>query len=155
MNIYNKFNQTKLKLTIILAVTLALSACKEDQQEITTIQGEATYQAKVVKHEIHLDYLNCYPLSKDDKKQCVKILNKQYAKNHLSDSHYLQFFQYEAEKLGFKHFLNNADKNCEKVSYGPEFEPEKQAYLVKCKPDQQYFMTFNYQTKTWCLIDEK
>ena len=63
-------------------------------------------------------------------------------------------FQYEAEKLGFKHFLNDAGKNCNSVNYDPEYDHEQEAYLVKYADDISYHMQFDYQNKLWRLKDE-
>jgi hypothetical protein len=69
-------------------------------------------------------------------------------------AHYIQFFQFESEKLGFKQFLNNLNLPCDSINDGPLFVESKQAYLVKCKPNHQYYMQFDYSNNEWKLIKE-
>ena len=141
------------KALIALLVAISILACKE-RPDLTTSEGRGKYYATVVKREIQAEYFNCYPLNKSDKKQCIQELNKKYLKEHLSDIVYLTSFQYEAEKLGFKHFLNGVDKECESVNYGPEYDHKEEAYLVKCMDDKIYYMEFDYQNRLWKLKDE-
>ena len=84
---YTYFTKSNNTLTTILlaAVATSTSAYKELPDE-----GKGQYYANAVKHEIHAEYLNCYPLSsKEDKKQCTQELNKKYLKKHLSDTAYV------------------------------------------------------------------
>ena len=139
------------KLLLISTLSLSLIACTE--QSNPSSQERAALYASRVKHEIHNQYLNCYPLSSDNKKQCVKKLSEQYLKKHLSDSKYVKSFQYEAEKLGFRNFLKTQGLPCESINDGPEFDYDKSAYLVKCTNAKNYYMQFDYQQKTWIIVD--
>jgi hypothetical protein len=81
-------------------------------------------------------YLACYALNPVAKRECLNSL------------------VFEAEKLGFKQFLNNLNLTCAGIENGPEFIEEKKAYLILCSPNHQYFMQFNYDTFEWKLIEE-
>ena len=139
--------------TTFLALALSLSACSEEAD--TSSESKGKHYANAVKHAIHAEYLACYPLSKNDKKQCVNNLADDYLKNKRQDKSCVQAFQYEAEKLGFRNFLKQQGLPCERVDYGAEFDPEKEAYLVKCTSSEQYYMQFDYKEKQWNLLDEE
>lgn len=111
--------------SLLLVVALSIAAC--------------SIQAKTAASEDKIagKYLNCYALDSKLKQQCIEDL------------------YFEAEKLGFKQFLNNLNLPCERINDGPEFIEEKQAYLVKCQPNHQYLMRFTYETQEWKLIKEK
>jgi hypothetical protein len=94
----------------------------------------STKQKTVV--QAHDKYLACYALDPAAKKQCTQDL------------------QFDSERQEFKRFINDAGLPCEHINEGPEFTEEKQAYLVRCEPNHQYFMRFNYDTKEWKLIEE-
>jgi hypothetical protein len=83
---------------------------------------------------ISAKYLACYALSPEAKKQCLEEL------------------QFIAEKEGFREFINNSGLPCDTVEESPEFVETEQAYLVKCQPNHQYLMQFNYKTHQWKLI---
>jgi hypothetical protein len=104
---------------------------------LTTLSLKAcSIQQKPVVH-VHDKYLACYALNPAAKQECLNSL------------------AFEAEKLGFKQFINNLNLPCAGIENGPEFIEEKKAYLILCSPNHQYFMQFNYDTFEWKLIEEK
>ncbi len=94
------------------------------------------------------EYLACYALDKLAKKKCTDKLAKKYTIAGKTD---IQKFQFEAEKIGFKNFLNEKGKLCESIDNGPEFVKSENAYIVWCKPSQLYFMQFDYDKKQWSI----
>ena len=87
--------------------------------------------------ELPAKYLACYALEPAAKSQCHQAL------------------AFEAEKLGFKRFINTQYFSCDAVIEGPEFIVEEQAYLVKCQPKGRYLMRFDYEPKQWQLVVRK
>jgi hypothetical protein len=83
---------------------------------------------------ISTKYLACYALDPTSKKKCLYEL------------------VFAAEKDGFRDFINNSGLPCDTVEESPEFVETEQAYLVKCQPNHQYLMQFNYKTHQWKLI---
>ena len=108
------------------------------------------------KPEVNSKYLACYALHPAVKKECTDRLALQYIDSKLQqDKTYLQEFQFEAEKQGFRDFLSNHGLPCKTIEERPEFVEDKQAYLVTCKHEGQYFMRFNYEIGEWQLIKEE
>lgn len=142
---------TSKNITIISAILLSLSAC--DEAGITSLRN-GTRDAKYSQKHIHKQYLDCYALDKSSKATCVDELNKEHISLNLQkNSKYLADFQYEAEKRGFKHFLNSSGKICDVIDEGPRFDSNKHRYVVRCISENVYFMSFNYETKEWQLRD--
>jgi hypothetical protein len=112
------------KLLLTLSLTLAAAAFMRNSS------------IAAPQDEISAKYLACYALDPAAKKQCIASL------------------QFEAERQGFKEFINAAGLPCAAVSEGPQFIKSKQAYLVQCELDRQYWMQFNYQNNQWELIKE-
>jgi hypothetical protein len=112
------------KLLLTLSLTLAAAAFMRNSSIAAPQDG------------ISSKYLACYALDPTSKKKCLYEL------------------AFAAEKGGFREFINNLGLPCEAVEESPEFVETKQAYLVKCKPNLQYWMQFNYQTQEWKLIKE-
>ena len=112
------------------------------------------FYAKSVRESAHRDYLNCYALAPEEKTKCTEYLAQKHL-NHLSvrqeatDPEFIKGFQFESEKLGFQYFLESENLPCGGIKNGPEFDVEKQAYLVQCKHNRGYFMQFNYQSRSW------
>jgi hypothetical protein len=146
----NTIIQPKSKKLLFLTLTLLLTSCGD---EPPTDEQRGVYTAKSTRHDITYEYLQCYALNAEEKRQCIDPLNAQYPNHHGKESQeYIKAYQFESEKLGFKHFLNNLNLKCEKIEEGPLFVEEKQAYLVKCKPKNQYLMRFDYESNQWQLI---
>lgn len=108
-----------------LFFTLCLTACSFGDKPTQT------------KDDSYDKYLACYALQPAPKQECINALT------------------FEAEKQGFKKFLNNFGKPCESITDSPAFIEDKQAYLVKCNPNYQYYMQFDYDKKQWNLIKDE
>lgn len=95
-------------------------------------------------------YLSCYPLETQSKKSCVTYLNNRYIQKDLkANKLYVNNFQYQAEKEGFRDFIKKNNFPCVAIDNGPIFFEAHQAYFVKCKANMNYFVRFNYNTKNW------
>ena len=139
--------QHKLLLTLL---ALSITACGPDDKD-SFYKGKES--AKYSKKEVHDNYLACYALDPWTKKECTRKLAKEYIiKDRQHDVKYVQAFQFEAEKWGFKWFINMQNLPCESIEDGPVFVKERQAYLVTCKPYGQYLMRFDYIANKWSLI---
>ncbi len=138
--------------TILLLLALAITSCKPAEDQ-TTPTFKAKSCAKAVKKEIHQKYFNCYALNEQAKKQCVDGLAATYVETRWKGNQdYIQTFQFECEKLGFKEFLENLGLPCESIKGGPKFREDKNAYEVICKPKGRYFMHFDYEKKQWSVL---
>ena len=139
---------TSKKLTIISAILLSLAACDGDNSKTR----DGAVDTKYFQKHVHKHYLDCYALDEDSKAACVDRLNEKYILKRFWDNpDYLVSFQYQAEKLGFKHFINDAGKPCDAINEGPIFDDQEQRYIVKCKGENIYYMRFNYETTQWQL----
>ena len=118
---------------IIIFVVLILASCKQkDAAE---------------------EYLGCYALKPSVKQKCVdKLAEKYISEKHKENKLYTQSFQYEQEKLGFKHFLNKQNLPCDYIDEGVLYSNERKVYIVKCNPDHKYYMKFNYDNKVWRVV---
>ncbi len=144
--------KTNLNKTILLALTLITTACKPSEDQTTPSYKGKSY-AQVIKKEIHQKYFNCYALNETAKKQCVDDLAATYIEKQWQENQdYIQNFQFECEKLGFKEFLENLGLPCESIKGGPKFREDKNAYEVMCQPKGRYFMHFDYESKEWSVL---
>lgn len=142
----------QIQSVLLLALSFAL---RSEAAEFSDPEFLGKSAAKKMNAEVHNSYLQCYPLKKPDKDSCLKELNLKYVSNkYKADTEYVRAFQFEAEKLGFKNFLNDLKLPCERVDDGPEFSSDMHAYLVKCIPDHQYHMQFDYKDKKWTIPKE-
>ena len=141
------------QIILISALSLITSGCNEPIEKTSEEKGR--YYGNAVKSEIHEDYLSCYALDKASKAKCTAKLADKYLRtssgNKLDDKEYVQEFQYECEKQGFKKFLTEQEVKCNSINEGPEFIEDEQAYQVKCQPDKEYLMQFDYNNKQWSL----
>jgi hypothetical protein len=112
------------KLLLTLSLTLAAAAFMGNRSIAAPQDGIAA------------KYLACYALDPTSKKKCLYEL------------------AFAAEKDGFREFINNSGLPCDSVEESPEFVETERAYLVKCEPNLQYWMQFNYKTHQWKLIKE-
>lgn len=139
---------TYKKLATFSAILLSLAACDVDNSK----RKDGAPDTKYFQKHVHKHYLDCYALDKGGKATCVDKLNKKYILKRFWDNpDYLVSFQYAAEKLGFKHFLNDAGKSCDAINKGPIFDDQEQRYIVKCESDKVYLMRFDYETNQWQL----
>ncbi len=144
----------KYQIQSILLIALNLSSYSE-AADLSDPEFLGKSSAKNVAPQVYAAYLQCYALQKSEKEACLKELALKYInKKQNTDARYVQAFQYEAEKLGFKNFLNDLKLPCERVDNGPEFSSDMHAYLVKCTPNHQYHMQFDYKDKKWIIPKE-
>ena len=137
----------------VLLTAIFLSSCSNDHPK--TFELKAIEHAKLAHREVDSDYLNCYALASENKRKCTSNLSAKYIyESWKQHQEYVQSFQFECEKLGFKEFLNNKQLTCKEIEDGPIFSSEKAAYIVNCKPQGQYLMRFNYETKEWNLVKQ-
>jgi len=123
-------------------------------EDASALDYPAKIHARSVNPEIYSEYLGCYAFNLEAKEKCTDLLAKKYLpKRKRKHIPYQEAFQFEAEKLGFKKFINDFDLPCRKVAEDPEFVEAKHAYLIKCVGNKGvYWMQFNYETKEWKLI---
>ena len=137
-----------------LIFSLLLTACDQSEDR-STLEYQGKFNARLMISAVHTAYLNCYALNKEAKSECLKELKTKYISGpKKDDEEYITAFQFESEKLGFKHFLNNHELPCEEVVGGPMFSATHKAYIVTCKPTLEYRMHFNYSTKEWQLLEK-
>jgi hypothetical protein len=104
-------------------MSLIISSCsKREEVSESEYLGKANARATIA--EARIGYLNCYALNDAAKKECLDLLVSKYNRNtRRNDSEYIQAFQFESEKLGFKHFLNSHNLPCEQVILHPNVKP--------------------------------
>src|SRR5579871_1107989 len=111
--------------TLSLTLITSFSVCAHvlaQYQLAHTPQHLGCINAKAVKPEIYKSYLTCYALDNATKKECTdKLAEKYIEKQWQQNQEYVESFQFEAEKLGFKKFLNNHNLSCESIDEGPLF----------------------------------
>ena len=141
------------KLLITTITSLILTSCGPDEYSQEKLKSLSTKAAtSYIIPSVQENYLGCYALNANEKAKCVNALNNKHINiKWLTKEAYTKNFQYTAEKLGFKSFLNKKNLPCEAINEGPMFDQETQAYEVKCLPENTYFMQFNYETKEWQL----
>lgn len=143
--------------TAILTTALILSACHEDKPDKTTARGRGKYEAGTIKHEVHLRFLSCYPLDPRKKRKCIDKIADEYLKERYDREYnaYLQSFQSESEKLGFKYFLEEHSLSCKSVPHSPQLINSKEnIYFISCSSGEKYFMQFDYDNKQWSIKDQ-
>jgi len=146
-------NKSNLKLVSLIFAGLTLTSCREEPDR-TTISGRAKYDARFIKHDVHTDYLSCYPLDPREKATCLEQVANKHLKQKFDRDYetYKKYFQRESEKLGFKYFLNNKGLACESVKHAPPLvDPKEEIYFVKCSSGESYHMQFDYYNKQWNL----
>ncbi len=141
----------------ILCLMFCLSSCQiEGVQKQQTNKNQAIEDAKAPNHETHLDYLQCYALNHQEKKDCVKKLTNKYIEIKFRENiHYTSSFQYEAEKQGFIQFLKNKGRPCDSIKSSPKYVLEIESYVVKCNNiniSAVYLLRFDYEKKEWNIV---
>ena len=146
-----------MKKTLTIITTMAaLSACTTlGEVESEALSKQAMLDARAEKPEVHLGYLQCYGLPQSDKKSCRRKAAKltQIGRDTANTWDYILPFDYEAERLGFKAFLNDAGKKCAGVDQGPQFNEATKAYDVHCTDGNQYGMRFDSEKSEWELVE--
>lgn len=128
--------------------------------------GFVAYQAKAVnlpeqnlqdKNSQVIQYLQCYPLNQENKKQCIKALDQYVPSDYKADAELYTQFVYDMEKLGFAHFLIKNGKECKKIDDGPIYSEQVTGYEVKCINEEHkvklFYMRFDYDKDQWSIID--
>lgn len=145
-----------MKKTLTIITTMAaLSACTTlGEVEKEALRDRAIAHARAEKPEVHLAYLQCYGLPQSDKKSCRRKAADltQNGRDTANTWDFILPFDYEAERLGFKAFLNDAGKQCADVDQGPQFNEATKAYDVHCTDGKQYGMRFDSGTSEWELV---
>ncbi len=141
------------KILTTTIISLSLTACSSlGQTEITALKQAGINDARNAGKELHLAFLQCYALQEVDKKNCQRMAgsnNPSYAAAVTWD--YIRPFRYEAEKLGFKAFLNDQGKTCKAINDGPMYDADQKAYAVNCTSGQTYYMRFDTKEVAWQL----
>ena len=156
MTTYKKPNQTLFKpltktAAAILVATLMIAACQEEREDKTTARGRGKYDSRIIKHEVHTRFLRCYPIDSMGKKKCIDKIVDEYLKERYDREYntYLQSFQSESEKLGFKYFLREHGLPCKSVPYSPQLVDSKEdIYSINCSSGEKYLMQFD-DNKQW------
>jgi len=140
---------------VILLLTLThVFTAYGDFPDLTTPE-HAVKHARDIKPEIQYEYLACYALEETAKEECIGKLTEKYMPENVKyNKDYAKAFQFEAEKQGFKRFINDKGLVCERIEEGLEFVSDRKAYLVICRPNRQYLMRFDYDNKEWNLVRE-
>lgn len=144
-----------MKRLLIFAMPIMLASCTTlGNAEKQALQDGAIQNARNQNKEVHLAYLQCYALrdiaKKDCKREAKKLSkNRQEAKTW----EYILPFDHEAERLGFKAFLQNKGKACAGIDQGPKYNDKISAYDVACTDGSQYRMRFDYEKDQWLLVE--
>jgi len=143
-----------MKKLIALTIPIALSACVGmGETEKTALKEAAIEAARNQSKEVHLAYLQCYPLRDIDKKDCKRKAKKLTTdRQHAVTWDYILPFDYEVERLGFKAFLRDQGKPCAGVNQGPQYNEERQGYVVQCTDGGSYVMAYDRGKGAWRLM---
>ncbi len=140
----------------LFIATCVLPACTvlgNVEEQALRIRAES--DARRQSPEIHLAYLQCYALSRHDKKQCRRRIGRTIdGRKGARSWEYILPFDYEAERLGFERFLEKDGLKCDQVKRGPRYDREHKAYRVVCENGRQYFMRFDRDKKRWSRVEE-
>jgi hypothetical protein len=140
-------------LSVILSSAI-LSSCERDEiQKWEEEKEQAITDAEFTDAQTHLDYLQCYALSSQEKSKCLLKLNNKKIKPELIKHHfYTNNYVYQLEKLGFVQFLKNKGAVCDRITEGPKYTSETESYVAKCRDGNIYLLKFNYEEDKWLLV---
>ncbi len=141
--------------TILIISMAALSACTTlGEVETKSLSKQAVLDARAEKAEVHLAYLQCYGLPKSDKKSCRRkaAALTENGRDSANTWDYILPHDYEAERLGFKAFLEDAGKRCARVDQGPQYNEERKGYVVQCTDGGSYLMGYDRGKNAWQLL---
>ena len=141
------------KILLSTVTCLTLTACVGfGKTETAILKSAAINDARQAPKELHQAFLKCYALKDVDKKRCQRTAgetNQRY--KDASNWEYILPFRYEAERIGFKEFLNEKGKTCSELNKGPKFDSKLKVYVVECSNDNQYHMRWDSQESAWYL----
>ncbi|MCH2546571.1 MAG: hypothetical protein MK052_03020 [Alphaproteobacteria bacterium] len=144
-----------MKKSLTIMTMAALSACTTlGSVEKEALRDRGIADARLQPKEMHLAYLQCYGLNQSDKKSCRRKA-AQLATSGRKDAStwdYILPFDYEAERLGFKAFLQDQGKKCASVNEGPKYNTDSNVYDVICTDGNQYQMRFDGSASAWELV---
>lgn len=143
-----------MKKTLLTTITcLGLTACVGfGKTETEVLKAAAINDAKQAPKELHQAFLQCYGLKDVDKKGCQRAAGSSHERYvNASNWEYILPFRYEAERMGFKDFLNGKGKACTELNEGPKYDPKQKVYVVHCSNNKQYNMRWEWQKGSWQL----
>lgn len=127
----------KTKSAMVFLLSLILSPRNRDRnqaQQTQKDQQQSTKDARAARRHLHERYMQYSALSPQEKIERLKNLIQEHIRpdlRHKSD--YTNHYQYEAERLGFAHFLRYRGMECDSLQINPEFVEEAKSYIAKCK----------------------
>lgn len=138
--------------TKIIFLLFLLSSCNDPGKQ-AKIEEEATKDARMADPDIYKEYIKCYGLDYHKKKYCLEKLEDKYISTETRrNNYYKQYFQYEAEKLGFLELLKNNGAVCDGIKVPPLFEHSVEGYVLKYYNNEVYLLSFNYFRNEWTFI---
>ncbi|MCH2547394.1 MAG: hypothetical protein MK052_07285 [Alphaproteobacteria bacterium] len=143
------------KTILTIALSSCLAACNTTSTtEAIVLKEGAIADVRKADKEIHLGFLKCYALPSNDKDNCQRIVGKNHARYEGASSwDYIRPFRYEAERMGFKAFLNDQGKLCNAVNEGPRYDENIKAFQVQCSSGEHYAMQFDRKEMQWKLVE--
>jgi len=140
--------------TISAISIFVLTSCSTSKTEIQAMRTGAIVDARNAPKELHLEYLNCYPLPRLEKNRCIcKAATKTNITHDASSWDYIHPYNYEAEKLGFIAFIQDQGKKCDGLDQGVLFSEKEKSYIVNCIDGNRHLMKFDRENKQWSLIE--
>ena len=138
--------------TKIIFLLFLLSSCNDSDKQ-AKIEEEAIKDARMADPVVYKEYIKCYGLDYHKKKYCLETLEDQYISAEARrNNYYKQYFQYEAEKLGFLELLKNNGAVCDGIKVSPLFERSIEGYVLKCYDNNVYLLSFDYLKSKWVFI---
>ncbi len=120
-------------------------------------QGQRQAGIEAAQHAdkaLHLAYLVCYPLAREEKRSCNTKAGKSHPYRSKVLSHiYQNAFDQEAERLGFQAFLEERGMPCLRLDAKPLYQPADNAYRVECEDAENYLLYFDTTNKTWHVVE--
>ena len=134
----------------ITTIILLLALVSSSQGSVIDVRQAAINDAKAAPTEVSMEYLQCYALNENDKSLCAtplvqKYINPRWRVNEL----YIREFRFHMERRGFYNLALKNNLKCDYVNEAPLFSKHQNAYLLKCGPQQNYFLQFDYDLKAW------
>ncbi len=138
-------------LTLLLTVTGCVSLT---ESEANALKQQAREDAKNAPESEHLAYLQCYALHPMKKRSCKRGFARSEPRSHSRLSEYTLPYDYEAERLGFVHFIRTHGKPCDGIDQGVLFDKEHNAYKATCTDNNSYFLHWDNDNQTWQMVEQ-